>query len=98
MLGHEDVTEEKELVSLPKSFECLLEDDAGAVFVQVRETVITTEGDEVVVAFGLVAFQTTRHEVIVISDVVGPHPCAMKLRMNGAPRVMSYGWATRRVN
>jgi hypothetical protein len=50
----EDITEEEELVTLSELFECLLEDDAGAVFVEVRKTVVTAEGDEVVVAFRLV--------------------------------------------
>ena len=96
VLGHEDVTEEEELVTLPELFERLGEDDAGALFVQVGETVVTTEGDEVVVAFGLVTFQTARHGVIVVSNVLGPHPCAMKLRMNGAPGMLSFmGGATR---
>jgi hypothetical protein len=96
VFGHEDITEEEELVTLPELFERLGEDDAGALFVQVGETVVTTEGDEVIVAFGLITFQTARHEVIVVSKVVGPHPCAMKLRMNGAPRILSFiGWATR---
>lgn len=99
MFGHEDIAEEEELVTLPEFFERLREDDAGAVFVQLGETVVTTEGDEVLVAFGLVTFQTARHEVIVVLKVVGPHPCAMKLRMNGAPEglwlVGVTGWATR---
>jgi len=82
VLGHEDVTEEKEPMSLSKSFECVQKDKPSAVFVQVRETVVTAEGDEVVVAFGLVAFQTARHEVIVISNVVGPHP-SQKARWRG---------------
>ena len=90
MFGHEDIAEEEELVTLPELFERLGEDDAGASFVQVGETVVTTEGDEVIVAFGLVTFQTARHEVIVVSNVVGPHPCAMRLRMNGAPRMLSF--------
>jgi hypothetical protein len=52
VLGHKDVTEEKELMSQPKSFECVQKDKPSAVFVQIWETVVTTEGDEVVVTFG----------------------------------------------
>lgn len=46
VFGHEDVAEEEELVTLPEFFECLDEDDAGALFVHVGETVVTTEGEE----------------------------------------------------
>jgi len=35
----------------------------------------------VVVTLGLVTFQTTRHGVIVTSNILGLHPCAMKPRM-----------------
>jgi hypothetical protein len=52
-----------------------------------REAAVTTEGDEVVVTLGLVMFQTTRHGVIVTSNILGLHPCAMKPRMedSGVP-------------
>src|SRR6185312_6459758 len=63
VLGHEDIAEEKELVTLSKLLECFLEDDAGAVVVQVGKTAVATEGDEVVVAFGLITLETARHEV-----------------------------------
>jgi hypothetical protein len=65
VLGHENVTEEKELVTLANSFERLLEDDAGVVVGQIGKTLITTEGNEVVVAFGLITLQTTRHQIIL---------------------------------
>jgi hypothetical protein len=61
MLGHEDVTEEKELVTLPEFLQGFFEDNAGVIVVQVWETTETTEGDEVVVAFGLVTLETARH-------------------------------------
>jgi hypothetical protein len=68
VFGHEDVTVEEELVALPESFQCLLEDDAGLVVVQVWGSVVTTEGDEVVVALGLVTLRAARGEVIVTSN------------------------------
>jgi hypothetical protein len=72
VLRHEDVAEEIEPMFLPKTFEGLLEDDAGMVFEEVRETTVTTEGEEVLVAFGLVPLQVAGHEVIVTS--IGVHP------------------------
>jgi hypothetical protein len=61
VLGHEDVTEEEKLVTLAESFESLLKDGAGVVVVEVGETVVTTEGEEVVVAFGLISLKMARH-------------------------------------
>jgi hypothetical protein len=61
-------------VSLTESFEDFFEDDAGVIVVQVWETSVTTEGNEVIVSFGLVTLQTARHEVIVSSGIAGPHP------------------------
>jgi hypothetical protein len=61
VLGHDDVAEEEELVSLADSFEGFFEDDAGVVVVEIREPVVTTEVDGVVVALGLVSLQTARH-------------------------------------
>jgi hypothetical protein len=74
VLGHEDVAEEVELVPLTESFEDFFEEDAGVIVVQVWETPVATEGDEVVVSFGLVTLETARHEVIVTSEIPGPHP------------------------
>ena len=61
MLGHEDVGEEEELVTLAEGFECVQEDRSGMVVVEVGEPVVTTEGEEVVVAFGLVTLQAAWH-------------------------------------
>ena len=61
MLRHEDVAEEVELVALAESLKGVKESNAGLVVVQVGEPVVTTEGEEVVVAFGLIALQTARH-------------------------------------
>lgn len=61
MLGHEDVAEEEELVTLAEGFELVQEGGPGIVIVEVRQTVVTTEGEEVEVAFGLVTLQTAWH-------------------------------------
>ena len=61
VLGHENVAEDVELVAVAKSFEDFFEDDPGGVVVEVGEPAITTEGNEVVGAFRLVAFQMARH-------------------------------------
>jgi len=55
VLGHEDIAEDVELVAVAKSFEDFFEDDPGGVVVEVGEPAITTEGNEVVGAFRLVA-------------------------------------------
>ncbi len=49
VLRHEDVAEEVEVVFPAETFELFFEDDAGGVVVEIGETLITTEGDEVVV-------------------------------------------------
>ena len=56
MLGHENVAEDVELMALAKSFEDFFEDDPCGVVVEIGEPAITTEGDEVVGAFCLIAF------------------------------------------
>ena len=61
VLGHEDITEDVELVSFPEAVEGIEKDGAGVIVVEVRETVAATEGDEVVVAEGVIALQTARH-------------------------------------
>jgi hypothetical protein len=61
VLWHEDVAVEEELVAATKGFEGVEKDCAGVVVVEVGETVVTTEGEEVEMALGLVSLQTTRH-------------------------------------
>ncbi len=51
VLGHEDVAEDEELVTLPEPFERVLEGDSGMVVVEVGEAAITAEGDEVIMSF-----------------------------------------------
>lgn len=61
LLGHEDVGEEEEVMSLAEFFKDGEEGYAGVVIVEVWEQVITTEGEEMVVAFGLVTLQAAGH-------------------------------------
>lgn len=61
VLGHEDVAEDVKLVLLSYAFEGVEEDGAGVVVVEVGETVVTTEGDEVVVAESVVSLKVARH-------------------------------------
>ena len=61
VLRHEDVAVEKELVAVAEGFEGVEKDCAGVVVVEVGETVVTAEGEEMEMAFGLVSLQTTRH-------------------------------------
>jgi hypothetical protein len=49
------------LVTVSESFEGIQEDGAGVGVVEIREAVVTTEGDEMIVAFGLVSLQTAGH-------------------------------------
>ena len=73
VLWHEDVAVEEELVAATKGFEGVEEDCAGGVVVEVREPVVTTEGEEMEMAFGLVSLQTARHRNIVDLGFRGPH-------------------------
>lgn len=72
VLGHEDVAEEIKAVTLPDSFQCLLEEDAGLIIDEVGETPIATEGDEVVAPFSLIALQAVRHGSIVAQTLFHP--------------------------
>jgi hypothetical protein len=62
VLGHEDVAVEKEMVTLAEAVQCFFKDSSGMIIVQQGETAVTTEGEEVMVAFGLVSLQTAGHE------------------------------------
>ena len=61
VLGHEDIAEDIKLMPVPEALEGIEKDDTGVIVVEVGKTVIATEGDEVVVAEGVVALQTARH-------------------------------------
>ncbi len=68
MLGHEDVTEDLELVPCSELFEDCCEGGAGVIVVEVRAPPMATEGDEVVMAFGLVTFEAAWHGVRLTDD------------------------------
>jgi len=68
VLGHEDVAVEEELVATAEGFEGVQECGLGVVVVQVGETVVTTEGEEVGMAFGLVTLQTAGHGISLWSE------------------------------
>ncbi len=62
VFGHEDVAEDVEAVPPAELFEDGKEDGAGVVVVEVgATTTVTAEGDEVVVAGALVAFESGGH-------------------------------------
>ena len=56
MFGHEYVAKDLEVVALTEGFEDAFEGGSGLVVLEVGETVVAAEGDEMEVAFGLVAF------------------------------------------
>jgi len=61
VLGHEDVAEDVETVTDTKFLEGFFEDDAGVVVVEEWEPLMTTEGDEVVMAEGVVTLEAAWH-------------------------------------
>jgi actin-like ATPase involved in cell morphogenesis len=73
VLGHEDVSVEEELVAAAEGLESFEEDGSGSVVVEIGEPVITTEGEEVEMSFGLVSLETARHRGMVVPGVCGPH-------------------------
>jgi hypothetical protein len=62
MLRHDDVAEEAKLVTPAQSIQCDFKGYSGSVVVEIGEAAITTEGEEVMMAFGLVSLETARHE------------------------------------
>jgi len=65
VFGHENVSEEIELVPLPDVFEDVKEDSARMIGIQIRQAAMTTEGKEVVMAFVLVSLEIVRHARMV---------------------------------
>jgi hypothetical protein len=51
VFGHDDVAEDVEVVALAGEFEGVEEDVSSVWGVEVGFTIVTTEGDEVVIAF-----------------------------------------------
>ncbi len=62
MFGHHDVTGYREFVLDPRRLQRMEEDGYGLVAAEVREPVITTEGEEVEVAVLLVSLQMRWHD------------------------------------
>ncbi len=71
VLRHYDVAEDFELVLLAGGFERVEEDVPCRCRVEEWIAVVTTEGDEVVVAFLLVTLQVERHGWIVVGGPTG---------------------------
>jgi hypothetical protein len=65
VLGHDDVTEEFELIVSAGTFERVEKDISGGSSVEVGIAVVATEGDEVVVTFLLVSLEAQRHGLIL---------------------------------
>ena len=76
MFGHEDVTEEKKLVAPADYFEDVKEHLSRVVVVEKRQTAVTAEGEEVVIAVILVPLQSAGHGSIVMPNSVDSHSCA----------------------
>ena len=80
MFGHEDVTEDVEVVTDAEFFKGVFEGDAGAGVVEERKPLVTTEGDEVIVAEGVVTLEAAWHWGYGSSGCCGPPPMTtMKL-------------------
>jgi hypothetical protein len=62
VLRHQDVAKDEELVSSADQFEGFFEGCTGFVVGEVGLTLMTAEGDEVMMTFGLVSLQVARHE------------------------------------
>ena len=58
---HKNVTEDVELVALPEAFKGFDEHGAVVVIVEVGKAFVTAEGDEVIVAEGVISLQVARH-------------------------------------
>lgn len=69
VFGHKNISEDQELVTVTECFEGVEKDGAGVIVVEVGEAVVTTEGEEVMVAFGLVSLQTARHWTSLRSEM-----------------------------
>ena len=78
-------------MALAEGFEGVLEDGAGVVVVEVGETVVATEGDEVVVTEVVVALQTARHLPRVHDWVPRSWTLFVHERVCGVVRVDGYG-------
>ena len=74
MLGHEYIAEDVEPVTRADFFKCFFKRDAGAVVVEEWEPLVTTEGDEMVVAEGVITLEAAWHKGYGSSDGLGTPP------------------------
>ena len=74
VFGHEDVTEDVETMTDTEFFESVFEGDAGAGVVEEWDPLVTTEGDEVIVAEGVVTLEAAWHRGYGSSGCCGPPP------------------------
>ena len=70
VFGHHHVAEDIEAIPLAHLLQCAFEGALGLVAVEQRQPAIATEGEEVVAAELLVAFQMRRHGERVLGEFV----------------------------
>lgn len=63
VFGHENVPEEVKLMPLPDAFKDVKEDSARRIGIQIRQAMMSTERNEVVMAFSPVSLGIERHAV-----------------------------------
>jgi len=61
MLWHDDIARNLEVIELSSGLQNRLEDGFGFGRLQIRESIVATEGDEVMLAKGLVAMKPGGH-------------------------------------
>jgi hypothetical protein len=66
MLGHEYVAEDVELVALTKLFEDIEECGTRMVVVEIWQSTVAAESDEVEMALSLITLETARHRRMVL--------------------------------
>jgi hypothetical protein len=86
VFGHEDIAVNVEGVLFPSRFEDGFKQGLGFWGIEVRETALTTEGEEVKVSGGLMAVQTGWHGFLV-REKCNPMVDAMKLRRTWGTRI-----------
>jgi hypothetical protein len=66
MLGHEYVAKDVELMALTELFEDIEECDARMVVVEIWQSTVAAESDEVEMALSLITLETARHRRMVL--------------------------------
>ena len=69
VLRHENVAEDVEPMSLSKTFEVFKKDGTAVIIVEIRKTLVATEGDEMIVAEVVKSLQMNRHSGIIPNPV-----------------------------